>query len=246
MWLHSGFVWVSFVIQNCSWILWYSWSAVHRGEQSHIQSLRADRCRGQHCWLVLSFPILLVRLWRLHTAHASPLASALLLVVLCMLIVLLCLCLPAPFIPFWLPPPLLPTPDSYTAPPSVSWCSWFLLFLHGVQVLTGIALRIGGETGFLDSFLGIQGTELSWKCFSRAAQCSWSKACDVLTHWGWHEVLRRGPEKLVHVQCRLYLQRTGLLNFMEELRWACAMIFPLFHFPDVSSSKSNVFFCEGS
>lgn len=183
---------------------------MHRGEESRVQSLSW----GMQREVLLPFPILLVRLWLVHTAPSQSL-----LLQLCCLSFFLCLssfcvCASKHHLPlFWLPPPLLPAPGSYAPRPSVSLCACFLLFFHGVQVLTGIALRLEGETGFLVSFPGIQGAgsrvvlEVFFWSFSMWPEQA-SRCLGTLGPG-------RGPEKLAHVQWRLNLQRTGLPYFTE-------------------------------
>lgn len=133
-------------MQNCRWDLQYSWSGEHRGEQSHVQSLRAEECTG-----LLSFSIQPDR--GSQSCWPVPSAWALLFVLLVVLILLLSV---LPWIGHCF---LIATASSSSTwfPCSLFFCipaACFFLFLRDVQVLTEAALRLEGETDFLVSFPG--------------------------------------------------------------------------------------------
>lgn len=151
-------------------MVWLEWSV--QGEQSHVQSLGAERCRGQHhcivtfrlspsCWLGCGlFTLLPASPFCSNSAVSSspcacppPLSAFLhhLLSSDCRIL----------FVQHLVPMLLILLHHGVPA-------SFF--FLHVVQVLPGIALRLEGEAGFL---------VFSWNTRSRVVLQLFFWSCSV-------------------------------------------------------------------
>lgn len=164
--------------------------------------------------LLLPFPILLVRLWPVHTAPSQSL-----LLQLCCLSFFLCLssfCVCASQHHLLL----------FLIATSSSSSTWFLCsssFCITVCLLPSFLPWCSGadrdciETGRRNWLPSL----FSWNTRSREQGCTGSVSLELLRVAGaslamsWHTGARRGPEKLARVQWRLNLQRTGLPYFTE-------------------------------
>lgn len=197
-------------IQNCRWDLWYSWSEEHRGEQNHVQSLRAEGCRGYFlspssqigCGL---FTLLLASPFFCLSSAVSPSPCAyptslsmLPCIIHCFLIA--------------------------TASSSSTWFPCSLFFCIPVCLLLSFPPWCSGanrgciETGrrnWLPSLFPWKEQGCTGIVFLELLLAAEAILLDVLKHWSWVSgcVAKRGPEKLACVQWRLNLKRPELLYF---------------------------------